>query len=111
MSRRARLVFLAVLFGASPVRAASYELGGFYEAGKRSTADDYSEEDDDDLYSYDTSHLKIGYEPFDLHDFGFSSFVTRKNYDLKNELEAGKIDRRSIDFGGKFAGAVRQGAH
>ncbi|OGR97181.1 MAG: hypothetical protein A2902_03600 [Elusimicrobia bacterium RIFCSPLOWO2_01_FULL_64_13] len=87
MSRRARLVFLAVLFGASPVRAASYELGGFYEAGKRSTADDYSEEDDDDLYSYDTSHLKIGYEPFDLHDFGFSSFVTRKNYDLKNELD------------------------
>jgi hypothetical protein len=77
--------FLAAWF--SLAQAQDFFLNGYTEAGKRSTAEDYEEEDTDDDYTYHKHHLKFGQEVSNRLSYDISSFIYDKDYNSRDSLD------------------------
>lgn len=86
-----------VLVLPAPVLAAGSTLSGFFEAGKRSTAEDYEEEDTDDDYRYEKYHLKFMHDLGKRLNYELSSYIYEKDYKAKDEL-----DNRSWELKNKW---------
>jgi|GEM_PF-1641708 len=61
-------------------------ISGYTEAGKKSTAEDYEEEDTDNDYSYRNYHFKFGQKISDRLSYDIGSFIYDKDYDTKDSL-------------------------
>ncbi len=64
-----------------------FVLSGYTEIGRRSTAEDYEEEDTDDDYTYRNFHLKFKQEVSDRLSYDISSFIYDKDYKSKDYLD------------------------
>jgi len=64
-----------------------FTLSGYTEVGKRSTAEDYEEEDTDDDYTYRNYHLKLEQKVSDRLSYDISSFVYDKDYKAADSLD------------------------
>jgi len=67
--------------------ADDFTLSGYAEVGKRSTAEDYEEEDTDDDYTYRNYHLKLEQEVSDRLSYDISSFIYDKDYKAHDHLD------------------------
>ena len=85
--KRALFLIIGLLVLPSFARADDFTLSGYTEAGKRSTAEDYEEEDTDDDYTYRNYHLKFGQEISDRLSYDISSFIYDKDYKSKDSLD------------------------
>ncbi len=85
--KRALFLIIGLLVLPSFARADDFTLSGYTEAGKRSTAEDYEEEDTDDDYTYRNYHLKFGQEISDRLTYDISSFIYEKDYKSKDSLD------------------------
>jgi len=85
--KRALFLIIGFLVLPSFARADDFTLSGYTEAGKRSTAEDYEEEDTDDDYTYRNYHLKFGQEISDRLSYDISSFIYDKDYKSKDSLD------------------------
>ncbi len=63
-----------------------FVFSGYTEVGKRSTAEDYEEEDTDDDYTYRNFHLKFKQEVSERLSYDISSFIYDKDYNSKDSL-------------------------
>ncbi|MFH1504795.1 MAG: hypothetical protein ABIH08_05375 [Candidatus Omnitrophota bacterium] len=81
------LCAIGVLFFSFPSWAKDFTLSGYTEIGKRSTAEDYEEEDTDDDYTYRNYHLKFGQKVSDRLSCDIGSFIYDKDYDSKDSLD------------------------
>ena len=68
-------------------KADDFTLSGYTEVGKRSTAEDYEEEDTDDDYTYQNYHLKLEQEVSDRLSYDLSSFIYKKDYKSRDSLD------------------------
>jgi len=64
-----------------------FVLSGYTEVGKRSTSEDYEEEDTDDDYAYQNYHLKLEQEVSDRLSYDISSFIYKKDYKSRDSLD------------------------
>ena len=85
--KRALFLIIGLLVLPSFARADDFTLSGYTEVGKRSTAEDYEEEDTDDDYTYRNYHLKFGQEISDRLSYDISSFIYDKDYKSKDSLD------------------------
>jgi hypothetical protein len=67
--------------------AGDFALSGYTEIGKRSTAEDYEEEDTDSDYCYQNYHLKLEQEVSDRLSYDISTFVYDKDYRSSDTLD------------------------
>jgi len=72
---------------AQRAKADDFVLSGYTEVGKRSTAEDYEEEDTDDDYAYQNYHLKLEQEVSDRLSYDISSFIYKKDYKSRDSLD------------------------
>lgn len=85
-----KVIFLSViLLLAFPALAWSddFSLGGYVEMGKKSTAEDYEEEDTDDDYAYRNYHLQFEQRISSRLNYDLSSFLYNKDYQSKDSLD------------------------
>src|SRR4030065_936830 len=85
--KRAFFLIIGLLVLPSFAHAHDFTLSGYTEAGKRSTAEDYEEEDTDDDYTYRNYHLKFGQEISDRLSYDISSFFYDKDSQSKDSLD------------------------
>ena len=64
-----------------------FVLSGYTEVGRRSTAEDYEEEDTDDDYAYQNYHLKLEQEVSERLSYDISSFIYKKDYKSRDSLD------------------------
>ncbi len=64
-----------------------FTFSGYGERGRKSTAEDYEEEDTDDEYTYQNYHLKFEQEISERLNYDLSSFVYDKDYQDRNSLD------------------------
>src|SRR3989338_6101918 len=62
-------------------------LSGYSEAGRRSQAEDFAEEDTDEDYGYQNYHLKFKKRISKRLNYDVSSFVYRKDYKTRDSLD------------------------
>ncbi|MFH1772114.1 MAG: hypothetical protein ABH872_04785 [Candidatus Omnitrophota bacterium] len=74
-------------FDSSNRKKNDFVLSGYAETGKKSTAEDYQEEDTDDDYIYRNYHLKFGQKVSDRLSYDISSFIYDKDYNTKDSLD------------------------
>lgn len=67
--------------------ADDFVFSGYTEVGKRSTVEDYEEEDTDDDYTYRKYHLKFRQEVSDRLSYDIGSFIYDKDYESKDSLD------------------------
>src|SRR3989339_270213 len=72
--------------GAS-VKAEDFVFSGYSEAGRRSQAEDFAEEDTDEDYGYQNYHLKFEQRISKRLNYDVSSFVYRKDYKDRDSLD------------------------
>lgn len=84
---KALFLIIGILILPSFVRADDFTLSGYTEVGKRSTAEDYEEEDTDDDYTYQNYHLKLEQEVSDRLSYDISSFIYDKDYKARDSLD------------------------
>lgn len=80
-------VIIEALILPSVAIADDFVLTGYTEVGKRSTAEDYGEEDEDDDYTYQNYHLKLKHEVNDRLSYDIGSFIYDKDYKSKDSLD------------------------
>ncbi len=80
-------VIIGILLFCSLAEAEDFVLSGYTEVGKRSTAEDYEEEDNDDDYTYRNYHFKLKQEVSDRLSYDISSFIYDKDYKSNNALD------------------------
>src|SRR3989338_9473326 len=80
-------LIIGLLVLPSFARSDDFTLSGYTEAGNRSTAEDYEEEDTDDDYTYRNYHLKFGQKVSGLLSYDISSFVYDKDYKGRDSLD------------------------
>jgi hypothetical protein len=83
------VIFLIIgpLIMPSLALADDFITSGYTEIGKRSTAEDYREEDTDDDYTYRKYHLKFKQKASDRLSYDISSFIYNKDYESKDSLD------------------------
>ncbi|MEK6528378.1 MAG: hypothetical protein AABZ36_05815 [Nitrospirota bacterium] len=64
-----------------------FTLSGYIEVGRKSTAEDYEEEDTDDDYTFQNYHLKLEQRVSDRLSYDISSFVYDKDYKAADSLD------------------------
>ncbi|OGS33235.1 MAG: hypothetical protein A2474_00840 [Elusimicrobia bacterium RIFOXYC2_FULL_34_12] len=64
-----------------------FNLSGYAEINKRSTSEDFEEEDTDDDYTYKNYHIKFGQQVSGRLNYDFSSFIYSKDYNAKDYLD------------------------
>ncbi len=82
------LIIGVFLVFSSLAEASDFAFSGYTELGKRSTADDYDEEDTDDEYNYQNYHLKLKQDISDELTYDISSFIYDKNYKSQDSLDS-----------------------
>lgn len=68
-------------------KTGDFVFSGYGEAGRRSQAEDFAEEDTDEGYSYQNYHLKLERRASDRLNYDAGSFVYRKDYKERNSLD------------------------
>lgn len=68
-------------------KAGDFVFSGYGEAGRRSQAEDFAEEDTDEGYSYQNYHLKIEQKVSSRLNYDAGSFVYRKDYKDRDSLD------------------------
>ena len=68
-------------------KAEDFVFSGYSEAGRRSQAEDFAEEDTDEDYGYQNYHLKFEQRASERLSYDVSSFVYRKDYKARNSLD------------------------
>ena len=68
-------------------KAEDFVFSGYSEAGRRSQAEDFAEEDTDEDYGYQNYHLKLERRVSDRLNYDVSSFVYRKDYKDRDSLD------------------------
>ncbi|MBN1384181.1 MAG: hypothetical protein JW983_04775 [Elusimicrobia bacterium] len=76
-----------VMLTAVCVFAKDYEFSGYTETGKRSSAEDFEEEDADDDYTYHNYHLKFKHDISELLSYNIGSFIYDKDYKYSDSLD------------------------
>ena len=76
-----------LLVFSSLAEASDFTLSGYTEVGKKSTAEDYEEEDTDDEYNYQNYHLKLKQDISDRPSYDISSFIYNKDYKSQDSLD------------------------
>ena len=84
---KALFLIIGVLVLPSLAAADDFALSGYTEVGKRSTSEDYEEEDTDDDYRYQNYHLKLDQEVSDRLSYDISTFVYDKDYRTSDTLD------------------------
>ncbi len=84
---KALFVIIGILVLPSLARADDFTLSGYTEIGKRSTSEDYEEEDTDEDYTYQNYHLKLEQKISDRLSYDVSSFVYDKDYKGRDSLD------------------------
>lgn len=80
--------FIAGLFILPVIAHASdFVVVGYTEAGERSTAEDYEEEDADSDYTFQKYHLKLKQKVSDWLNYDVSSLIYYKDYEEKPSLD------------------------
>ena len=76
------LSLLVALFLCFPslIFAADFSLGGYFDAGSRTQAEDFEEEDDDSEYRYRNYHLKFEHRLSSRARYRIGSFYYDKDY-------------------------------
>ncbi len=87
MVKKALFLIVGILVLPSLARADDFVLSGYTEVGKRSTSEDYEEEDTDDDYAYQNYHLKLEQEVSDRLSYDISSFIYKKDYKSRDSLD------------------------
>ena len=87
MVKKWLFLIIGLLILPSLARADDFTLSGYTEVGRRSTAEDYEEEDTDDDYTYQNYHLKLEQEVSDRLSYDISSFVYDKDYKGRDSLD------------------------
>ncbi len=64
-----------------------FTFSGYGEKGRKSTAEDYEEEDTDDDYTYQNYHLKFEQKISERLHYDFRSFVYDKDYQDRDSLD------------------------
>lgn len=72
--------------GAS-AKAEDFVFSGYSEAGRRSQAEDFAEEDTDEDYGYQNYHLKVEQRVSKRLRYDVSSFIYRKDYKARDSLD------------------------
>ncbi len=91
------LIFLLVLH--SSVLADDFVFSGYTEVGRRSTSEDYEEEDGDNDYNYQNYHLKLIHKISDRLTCGASSFIYNKDYKSEDHLDnISRIYKASLSY-------------
>jgi len=104
--KRALFLIIGILILPSFAQADDFTLSGYTEIGRKSTAEDYEEEDTDDDYSYQNYHLKLEQKVSDRltpletpkHlsnktksltglSYELSSFIYKKDYKSRDSLD------------------------
>jgi hypothetical protein len=85
--KRAFILVIGLLLLPSLSSAEDFILSGYTEAGKRSTADDYEDEDEANDYTYENYHLRLNHEISDRLLYDISSFIYNKDYSSKDSLD------------------------
>ena len=85
--KRAFFLIIGLLVLPSLAAADDFVLSGYTEVGKRSTSEDYEEEDTDDDYAYQNYHLKLEQEVSDRLSYDISSFIYKKDYKSRDSLD------------------------
>src|SRR3989338_8281420 len=67
-------------------KAEDFVFSGYSEAGRRSQAEDFAEEDTDEDYGYQNYHLKFEQRASERLSYDVSSFVYRKDYKARNKM-------------------------
>ena len=68
-------------------KAEDFVFSGYSEAGRRSQAEDFAEEDTDEDYGYQNYHLKFEQRISKRLNYDVSSFVYRKDYKTRDSLD------------------------
>lgn len=68
-------------------KVGDFVFSGYGEAGRRSQAEDFAEEDTDEGYSYQNYHLKIEQKISSRLNYDAGSFVYRKDYKDRDSLD------------------------
>jgi len=84
---KALFLIIGILVLPSLARADDFVLSGYTEVGKRSTAEDYEEEDTDEDYTYQNYHLKLEQKISDRLSYDVSLFVYDKDYKGRDSLD------------------------
>ena len=87
MVKRALFLIIGLLVLPSLTQADDFTLSGYTEIGRRSTAEDYEEEDTDDDYTYQNYHLKFGQEVSNRLSYDISSFIYNRDYKSRDSLD------------------------
>ncbi len=82
----ALLVICSLLFPSLSL-AMDFTLSGYFEAGKRSQAEDYEEEDEDREYTYQNYHLTLKHKLSDRLSYKLGSFIYNKDYKSMDSLD------------------------
>ncbi len=83
-----KILLIGLLILPSLAIADDFTLSGYAEVGKKSTAEDYDEEDTDDDYTYQNYHLKFEQEVCPRLSYDISSFIYDKDYKSKDSLDS-----------------------
>jgi len=65
----------------------NFVINGYTEIGKKSTAEDYEEEDTDNDYTYRNYHFKFKQKVSDRLTYDIGSFIYNKDYDSNDSLD------------------------
>jgi len=84
-----RVFFLGICLMLSPSLslADDYSLSGYFEAGKRSQAEDFEEEDEDREYIYQNYHLSLNHKLSDRLSYKIGSFIYDRDYKSSDSLD------------------------
>jgi hypothetical protein len=83
------LIFVAtcILFFLSLSFADDFTLTGYFEAGKKTQAEDFEEEDDDREYIYQNYHVKLRHRVSIRSRYELGSFIYNKDYKSRDSLD------------------------
>ena len=81
------LFMLVLLFFVKKIPAKDFGLSGYAEFGRKSTAEDYQEEDYDLDYKYENYHLKVNHKASDKFNYDLRTFLYKKKYNSQSDLD------------------------
>lgn len=96
---RLSLLIICLLIFPSLSLANNLTLSGYSEAGKRSQAEDFEEEDDDGEYTFRNYHLRFEHRLYSRFAYSLGSFIYDKDYKTRDALD--NISR-IFDFKGSY---------
>jgi hypothetical protein len=81
------ILLLGFLLLPFPCHAENLTFISFFEAGKRSQAEDFQEEEDDSDYTFRNYHLRLRHTVSDIFNYEFGTYIYDKNYSERDDLD------------------------